>query len=56
MSQVTIVTFEVLDFDQKLLIDELFLKIANIKFKVTNNATTIKIKNFPKNEFINYYF
>ena len=49
MSQVTIVTFEVLDFCEKLLIDELFLRIANIRVKVTNNTPTVKIKNFPKN-------
>ena len=49
MYQVTFVTFEVLDFCKKLLIDELFLRIANINFKVINNIPTVKIKNFPKN-------
>ena len=48
MSQDTIVTFGVLDFGENLLIKELFLKVAKIKIKVTNNTPTVKIQNFPK--------
>ena len=49
MSHDTIVTFIVLDFTEKLLINKLILKVTNIIINVDNNKPTVKIKNYPKN-------
>ena len=49
MSHDTIVTFIVLDFTEKLLINKLILKVTNIIININNNKPTVKIKNYPKN-------
>jgi hypothetical protein len=49
MSQDTIVLFEVLDFQQNLLIKKIKLKIAEIYIDVNNKSPTAKVINFPKN-------
>ena len=48
MSQDTIVHFEVLDFKENLLINNLKLKIANKGIDVKNKSPAVKITNFPK--------
>ena len=49
MSQDTIVLFEVLDFQENLLIKKIKLKIAEIYIDVNNKSPTAKVINFPKN-------
>ena len=49
MSDKTIITFEILDFVDNLLINKLNLKVANIIINVDNNYPSVKLNNFPKN-------
>ena len=54
MSQETTLTFEVLDFKVKLLVNKLHLKIADIYIDVKDKSPTVIIHNFPKN--VNDYY
>ena len=54
MSQETTLTFEVLDFKVKLLVNKLHLKIADIYIDVKDKSPTVIIYNFPKN--VNDYY
>jgi len=54
MSQETTLTFEVLDFKVKLLVNKLHLKIADIYIDVKDKSPTVIINNFPKN--VNDYY
>ena len=54
MSQETTLTFEVLDFKVKLLVNKLYLKIADIYIDVKDKSPTVIIYNFPKN--VNDYY
>ena len=49
MSEETILTLEVLDFNASLLINKLYLRVANIHIDITTKTPTIKIGNFPIN-------
>ena len=54
MSQETTLTFEVLDFKVKLLVNKLHLKIADIYIDVKDKSPTVIIHKFPKN--VNDYY